>query len=93
MYTVPRFIQIGEKRFQHVDQVEGAPPLISIHRTMVEMNQLGQDKQPMLEKWKTNFIKTISTPKRICEILKEDLKRYRKKSISLEKKLSQKHGA
>jgi hypothetical protein len=93
MYTLPRFIQIREKRFQHIAQLEGTPRLISVHRTMVKMNQLGQDKQPMLEKRKTNFIKSISTPKRICEISKEDLKRYRKKSISFGKKLPEKYGA
>jgi hypothetical protein len=94
MYTLPRFIQIGEKRFQHIAQLEGAPPLNSLHRTMVEMNQLGEDKQPVLEKLKTNFIKSVSIPRRISEISKEDLKRYRKKEhISFGKKLAEKHGA
>jgi hypothetical protein len=93
MYTLPRFIQIGEKRFQHIAQLEGAPPLNSLHRAMVEMNQLGEDKQPVLEKLKTNFIKSVSIPRRISEISKEDLKRYRKKSISFGKKLPEKYGA
>lgn len=62
MNAIPKVIQIGEKQFYYIDQGKGAP-LVYVHGTMLQMNKLGEDNLPELEKSKkTNFTKRISTP-------------------------------